>query len=74
MSPFKSKKQQKWMFKFKPEMAKEWAHETPNIKALPERVKKKKKPKKKARAERLGFSIDEIVRLASLFEEALSRG
>ncbi len=40
--PFKSKAQQRWMFKNKPEMAKEWADETPDIKGLPERKGKKK--------------------------------
>ena len=37
----------KWMFANKPEMAKEWADETPNIKKLPESAKKKKKGKKR---------------------------
>jgi hypothetical protein len=32
--PIKSKAQQKWMFANKPEMAKRWAKETPNIKKL----------------------------------------
>lgn len=41
--PFKSKKQQKWMFTNKPEMAKEWAEETKDFSKLPEKVKKKKK-------------------------------
>lgn len=41
--PFKSKKQMKWMFVNKPEMAKEWAKETPNPKKLPEKKKKVKK-------------------------------
>lgn len=40
--PFKSKAQEKWMFANKPEMAKEWANETPDIKKLPTKVKKKK--------------------------------
>ena len=40
MPPFRSKSQQRWMFSNKPEMAKEWAAETPNIKKLPEKVKK----------------------------------
>jgi hypothetical protein len=31
------------MFANKPKMAKKWADETPNIKYLPEQVKKKKK-------------------------------
>lgn len=38
--PFKSKKQANWMFARKPEMAKEWAAATPNIKSLPKKVKK----------------------------------
>jgi len=41
--PFKSKKQEKWMFATKPEMAKRWAKETPNQKALPKKVNVKKK-------------------------------
>jgi hypothetical protein len=43
--PFKSKAQQKFMFANDPKMAKRWAKETPNIKALPARVSKKKKGK-----------------------------
>ena len=39
--PFKSKAQQKWMFAKKPEMAKEWASETPDISKLPEKVSPK---------------------------------
>lgn len=34
--PFKSKKQARFMFANKPEMAKEWAAETPSIKKLPD--------------------------------------
>ena len=45
--PLKSKAQQKWMFANKPEMAKEWADKTPNIKSLPNKVKKKTKSKSK---------------------------
>jgi hypothetical protein len=41
--PFKSKKQEKWMFATKPEMAKRWAKETPNQKSLPKKVNVKKK-------------------------------
>ena len=40
--PLMSKAQQKWMFANKPEMAKEWAAKTPNMKSLPNRVHKKK--------------------------------
>lgn len=36
--PFQSKAQQRWMFAKHPEMAERWAHETPDIKALPEHV------------------------------------
>jgi hypothetical protein len=38
--PFKSKSQERWMFSQKPEMAKQWAAETPSIKALPNKVGK----------------------------------
>lgn len=41
--PFKSKAQQRLMFAKHPEMAKEMASKTPNMKALPEHKKKKKK-------------------------------
>lgn len=46
--PFKSKAQMREMFANQPEIAKRWAKETPNIKKLPEKLKKKK-PKKKAK-------------------------
>lgn len=46
--PFKSKAQARLMFAKDPKMAKRWADETPNMKKLPEKVKKKgKKGKKK---------------------------
>lgn len=38
--PFKSKAQQRFMFATHPRMAKRWADETPNMKKLPEKVKK----------------------------------
>lgn len=41
--PFRSKAQEKFMFSQKPKMAKQWAKETPDIKDLPKKVKKKKK-------------------------------
>jgi hypothetical protein len=41
--PIVSKAQQRWMFANKPEMAERWAKETPDIKALPEKVKKPRK-------------------------------
>lgn len=40
--PFVSKQQERWMFANKPKMAKEWASKTPDIRSLPQRVKKKK--------------------------------
>jgi hypothetical protein len=43
--PFKSKQQEKWMFATHPQMARQWANETPNPKALPKKVKSKKKKK-----------------------------
>lgn len=39
--PFKSKAQQGFLFANHPKIAKRWAKETPNIKSLPEHVKKK---------------------------------
>jgi hypothetical protein len=36
--PFRSQKQARWMFSQKPEMAQEWASQTPSIKALPQTV------------------------------------
>ena len=42
MSPFVSKAQSKYMFIHHPEIAKRWAKKTLSIKALPEKVKKKR--------------------------------
>jgi hypothetical protein len=39
--PFKSKAQQRFMFAEHPDIAKRWAAETPNIKALTERIARK---------------------------------
>ena len=45
--PFKSRAQQRWAFAAQKRneiprgMARRWAHETPNIRRLPERVKRK---------------------------------
>lgn len=41
--PFKSKAQARYMFAKEPEIAREFADKTKNIKALPEKVKKNKK-------------------------------
>lgn len=41
--PFKSKSQERWMFANHPEMAKQWAADTPNQKALPDRVRSAEK-------------------------------
>lgn len=35
--PLKGKSQAGWMFANKPQMAKQWAAETPNMKGLPQR-------------------------------------
>jgi hypothetical protein len=40
--PFKSKSQMRLLFAKDPEVAKEFAEHTPNIKALPEHVKPKR--------------------------------
>lgn len=50
--PLVSKAQQGWMFVHHPKMAKEWADKTPNIKGLPEHVKKSKVYKKAYSEER----------------------
>jgi hypothetical protein len=44
--PFKSKAQARALFAKDPKLAKEFAKETKSIKALPEKVKPKKKKKK----------------------------
>jgi len=51
--PFKSQKQRRWMFKFKPKMAKKWAKETP---------KGKKLPKKKSKANEAKQTLIDIIR------------
>ena len=43
--PFKSKAQMRMLFATDPKMAQEWADKTPDIKALPEKVKRIKKAK-----------------------------
>ena len=50
--PFKSKAQARQMFAKEPEIAKRWAKVTPNIKALPNKVKPKSKKKTKANPKR----------------------
>lgn len=47
--PFKSKAQRRYLFANKPELAKEFAKETPEDKKLPKRVKSKKSSKTKKR-------------------------
>lgn len=42
--PFRSTAQQRFMFSQHPKIAKRWAAETPNIKALPEKVSEPNKP------------------------------
>lgn len=43
--PFKSKKQARWMYANDPKMAERWEDETPDLKHLPNRAKKKGKKK-----------------------------
>jgi hypothetical protein len=47
--PFKSKAQAKALWAKNPKVAQEFADATPNIKALPEHVKKKKTKSKKGK-------------------------
>lgn len=74
--PFRSKKQQRFMFSTMPQMAKEWAQET-DFSKLPEKVRKKKPSGKKDRndvfqgpesLEAHGDKIDKVLELASEFE------
>ena len=44
--PLKSKAQQRFLFENKPKLTKEFAGKTKNIKALPEKVKPKKRKSK----------------------------
>lgn len=46
--PFKSQAQARYMFAKHPQLAKEFAAKTKNIKALPEKVSKIKKPATRA--------------------------
>jgi hypothetical protein len=46
--PFKSKAQQKYMFATMPKTAKKWAHETKDIKSLPEKSGAKKRAKRRS--------------------------
>lgn len=62
--PFKSKAQQRYMFAVHPEMAKEWAKETPDFKSLPEKVKKK--PKKKKTRKKTAADIRKIAAEAAI--------
>jgi hypothetical protein len=56
--PFKSKAQQRWMFAAESRgevpkgTARRWAHETKNIKRLPNRKAKRRKPKRRAHGRR----------------------
>lgn len=45
--PFKSKAQKKWMMANKPEMAKQWAKDTPRGTKLPQKIGTKISGKKK---------------------------
>jgi hypothetical protein len=47
--PFKSKKQERYMWATDPQMAKEWAAHTPNPSTLPEYATKKPKRKKRGK-------------------------
>ena len=59
--PFQSKSQQRWMFANKPEMAKEWADHTPDIKALPDKAGKPKKKKSKPKQAKEGTVLNDLL-------------
>lgn len=45
--PFLSKAQRRWMYANKPELAKEFEKETPDAKALPNRIRPKTKTRRR---------------------------
>jgi hypothetical protein len=45
--PFQSRLQMRWMFANHPQMAQQWAEETPNVRALPVRAPKVRAPRAK---------------------------
>lgn len=45
MAPFKSEAQRRYLYKNKPEMAKEWEAHTPKDKKLPKRVRRPRNKK-----------------------------
>ena len=63
--PFRSKRQQRFMFATMPEAAKEWSKKTDFTK-LPERVRKKKKVKKKIKTDM--NDIDKLLQMANVYE------
>jgi len=60
--PFQSKKQMRWMFANKPEMAREWAGHTPDAKKLPEQVAKIN-----------GKKLQDVVKLAKVHGSMLAK-
>lgn len=74
--PFRSKAQQRFMFAAEDRgdvphgTAKRWARETPNIKRLPEKVKKKKKSKGKGHSKKAALAAAFDIGFSRALEEA----
>jgi len=68
--PFRSKRQQRFMFATMPETAKEWAEGTDWAK-LPEKVRKKKKKKDKNSTDDITKKVDTVLALASAYAASL---
>ena len=70
--PFRSKKQQRFMFATMPELAKEWAEKT-DFSKLPEKIRKKRK-KRKGKEKKDMNNIDICLKNAQFFEKAAAGG
>lgn len=64
--PFRSKRQQRFMFATMPETAKEWAEKT-DFSKLPEKVRKKRKKKDKNNTDDIAKKIDKTLTLANTY-------
>jgi len=65
--PFKSQKQRKFLFINNPEIAKEFAKKTKNIKSLPEKVKAKKSIQLIEQYLKLAKQLQDAEKLAIMF-------
>lgn len=71
--PFRSKRQQRFMFATMPSTAKGWAGET-DFSKLPEKARKKRKQKKDtANLDDMKMSIDDLAALVDKFAKEVQR-